>query len=106
MGLDARCGSYLLIGGVRMKQRFAIVSLGVMVATFIIGIILIFSSVSIGQRKGFEAMQRNGGHMDTSRYHMIIEANTSSYRTGGLALALVGGFGTLLSGYAVYQKLD
>lgn len=88
-----------------MKKKMAKISLGVMVTTFVIGIILIFSSASIGQNMGHNAIQRRGGSMDTSQYERIIDTNTSNFRTVGLVLSLVGGFGLLLSGYALYNEL-
>lgn len=60
---------------------------------------------SIGQKMGSDAINARGGSMDTSSYERIIDTNTSNYRTVGLVLSLVGGFGTLLSGYALYKEL-
>jgi len=76
-----------------------------MVIAFIIGIMLIFSSVTIGQSIGDNAIRRNGGSMDTSRYERIIDANTLNFRTVGLVVSLVGGIGMLLSGYALYKEI-
>ena len=43
--------------------------------------------------------------MDTSQYERIIDTNTSNFRTVGLILSLAGGFGFLLSGFALYNEL-
>jgi hypothetical protein len=88
-----------------MKKRIAKQSLVVMVVMLLIGLILILSSASIGNRIGSNAIQRNGGSMDTSQYERIIDTNTSNFRTVGLILSLVGGFGMLLSGFALYNEL-
>jgi uncharacterized membrane protein YjjP (DUF1212 family) len=88
-----------------MKKRMAGTSLLVMVIIFVIGLILIFLSSSIGERIGFNAIQNNGGSIDTSTYERIINSNTSNFRTVGLVVSLVGGFGLLLSGYALYKEL-
>lgn len=88
-----------------MKKKMAQTSLCVMVAAFIIGLILIFSSASVGQSMGRTAMHENGGSIDTRVYERIINSNTSNFQTAGLVLSLVGGFGVLLSGYALYKEL-
>ncbi len=89
-----------------MKKKFAINSLISMAIVLILGFILIFSSGSIGQNKGDRAVVSNGGGMDTSQYLRIVETTTSNFRTTGLILSLIGGFGFLISGYALYKELD
>lgn len=76
-----------------------------MVVMLIVGLILILSSTSIGNRMGSNAMRRNGGAMDTGQYERIVDTNTSNFRTVGLISSLVGGFGMLLSGFALYNEL-
>ncbi|MDR7857844.1 hypothetical protein [Tissierella sp.] len=88
-----------------MKKIIAKRALCVMVAVFVIGLTLVLSSTSIGNRMGHNAMQRNGGVMDTSQYERVIDTNTSNFQTVGLVLSLVGGFGLLLSGFALYNEL-
>lgn len=73
---------------------------------FILGFVLIFSSSSIGENKGDRLIVSTGGSMDISQYERIIESTTSNFRTTGLILSLVGGFGFLISGYAIYKELD
>ena len=43
--------------------------------------------------------------MEISEYERVITINTDNFRIGGLALSLVGGFGSLLSGYAKKRSL-
>ena len=88
-----------------MKEKIAKNSLIVTGIAFVVGIILIFLSASIGQRLGYNAIQSNGGSMETSAYERIIAANTDNFRMGGLVISLVGGFGALLSGYALYTEM-
>lgn len=88
-----------------MKKKAAIASICVMVLVFVIGIILILSSVDIGQGYGNDAMRRNGGSMDTSSYERIIESNITNYRLVGLLLSSLGGMGILLSSYFLYKEL-
>lgn len=77
----------------------------IMVVMLFIGLILIMYSTKIGKKIGYNAIQKNGGSMDASSYEMIIETSTSNFHTGGLVLSLVGGLGSLLSGYALYNQL-
>lgn len=89
-----------------MKKKFAKNSLISMMIVLTLGFILIFSSSSIGQNKGDKAVVSNGGSMDTTKYERIIESTTSNFRTTGLILSLIGGFGVLISGYALYKELE
>lgn len=89
-----------------MKKKIATNSLIVTGIVFVIGLILIFSSSDIGQSKGTKAITENGGVMNTNEYDRIIEDSTTSYRTGGLVISLVGGFGVLISGYSLYSEID
>lgn len=89
-----------------MKKKFAKNSLISMVIILILGFILILSSGSIGENKGNRAVVSNGGSMDTSKYLRIIETTTSNFRTTGLILSSIGGFGLLISGYVLYKELD
>lgn len=89
-----------------MKSKIAKNSLVVMGVAFIVGLILIFSSASIGESFAQNAIQANGGEMDTSEYERIITSNTENLRMVGLVISLVGGLGSLLSGYALYNEID
>ena len=88
-----------------MKKKIAIASLAIMCVMFIVGLVLIFSAPTIGQNAGSAAMRNNGGSMDTSKYERIVDETTASYRIGGLVISLVGGFGLLASGYALYKEI-
>ena len=88
-----------------MKKEMAKRSLYIMAIVFMIGIITIFSSPAIGEIFGSKAMQRNGGSMDTRQYERVIDSNTFNFQTIGTVLSLVGGFGILLSGFAIYKEL-
>ena len=88
-----------------MKKKFALISLVVMVCLFLGGLVMLFSSTSAGLNEGHNAMQANGGSMDTQRYYSIINSTTENYRTAGMVISLVGGFGLLISGYGVYKEI-
>lgn len=90
---------------IRMKKKFIICALIIMVIVLIIGVTLILNSVGVGENAGNEAIQRHGGSMDTAAYERIIADTTTNFRTIGAILSLIGGFGVLLSGYGVYKEL-
>lgn len=88
-----------------MKKVMAKRTLYIMGVMLIVGLILILFSTEIGNKMGYNAIQRSGGSMDTSQYERIIDTNTSNFKTVGLILSLVGGLGFLLSGFALYNEL-
>ena len=89
----------------KLKKKAATISLLLMIALFIIGLDLLFTSTSIGQNAGSQAIRNNGGSMDTASYEYIINSTATNYRTGGMVISLVGGFGMLLSGFFIYKEL-
>ena len=88
-----------------MKIKIAKNSIFIMSIILIIGFIIIFSSYSIGEKIGDNAIQKNGGMMDTGEYERIIETSASNIRTVGMIVSLISGFGLLLSGFAFYNEL-
>ena len=87
-----------------MKRNAVIRSFILMCVLFAIGIILIFSAPAAGQNAGSTAIRNHGGSMDTNQYLRIIESTSDSYRTGGMVISLVGGFGLLASGYILLKE--
>lgn len=89
-----------------MKNKFLIGSLKCMVISFIIGMILIFLSTSIGLKMGYDAIQASGGGMETSQYEIIVKSNIDNFRTGGFVFSFIGGLGILMSGYTLYKNIE
>lgn len=87
-----------------MKKNYVLNALIVMSMLFIGGLVLLFSSTKIGQEAGHTAIQANGGSMDGQQYNYVINSTSENYRTGGMVIALVGGFGVLISGYELYKE--
>ena len=87
-----------------MKNKLAIIAFVVMCLMFAAGLVLIFSSAEMGQNAANAAIRRHGGSMDTNQFLLIFEGAISSYRTGGLVLSLIGGFGLLGSGYTLIKR--
>ena len=88
-----------------MKNNVEKMALILLVSLTVIGFVLIFTSGQIGEMFGNIAMKQNGGLMDTIAYERVYATATTNVRTAGSILALVGGFGLLLSGYTYYQRL-
>jgi hypothetical protein len=89
-----------------MKKDFAFWTLISMAVLFMIGIILIFASVSAGMDAGSAAMQRNGGIMDSGAYERIINSTIFNFRAVGIILSVLSGIGALVSGYLAYQEIE
>ncbi|MDF2521414.1 MAG: hypothetical protein K0R84_2042 [Clostridia bacterium] len=88
-----------------MKKNFALTSLIVMLILFLVGLIILFSSTSIGENAGGKAIRAHGGSMDTNSYNYIMNSTTENFRTGGMVIAFVGGLGVLISGYGFYKEI-
>lgn len=88
-----------------MKKKYVLTSLIIMVGLFIGGLVILFSSTDMGQNEGHRVIQANGGFMDTQQYNNVINSATENYRTAGMVISLVGGLGSLLSGYGVYKEI-
>lgn len=86
------------------KLKMAKTSLIVMTTVFIIGIVLIFSSASIGKSIGTTTYTGRNSSVSTVDSDMV-NATTINYRVVGTLVSLVGGVGVLLSGYAIYKEL-
>lgn len=66
---------------------------------------MIFSSVSLGRDSALDLLTKSGG-MNTEEYPIIIRSNIESFRSCGIVISLLGGLGTLLSGYVLYNKIE
>lgn len=87
------------------KVKMAKISLIVMTSTLIIGIILILSSVSIGKNIGTTTTYSGPNSSISTIDTDIVKATTTNYRVVGTLISLIGGIGTLLSGYGIYKEL-
>ena len=85
------------------KQMFAGL-LVVLVLLFVLGLILILASTSIGQKTAQIEIQRNGGSMDTMMYQYFLNGAAASYRVTGAILSLISGVGVLLAGMLNYLQ--
>ncbi len=88
-----------------MKSNFEKTILVLIISVTMIGFLLIFTSGMIGEALGGYAMEQNDGAMATIDYERVYSTATTNFRTAGSILALIGGFGLVLSGYTYYQRL-
>ena len=88
-----------------MKKKYVVTLLIIMSLLFLGGLIMLFSSTAIGQNAGHREVQARGGSMDGEQYNNVINSTTENFRTAGMVISLVGGFGVLLSGCGVYKEI-
>lgn len=88
-----------------MKYKTEKIYLIIMGIVFVIGIILILSSVSIGRNIASDILTKEGG-MSTEEYKLIIRSYIESWRICGVVVSLLGGAGTLFSGYILYKSTN
>jgi hypothetical protein len=90
---------------IRVKKKIAQCSLVLMCIGFIVGLLLIFTAPSRGIDEGNRFVMRMGGFVDTNQFEQVIQGTIRSHQIGGFVLSFVGGFGVILSGYALYKEM-
>ena len=76
----------------------------VLVLLFVLGLVLVLTSASIGLSTANAELTKNGGLMDTAMYQYIMTNTAESYRIVGAILALITGVGALMAGFAGYKQ--
>jgi len=64
-------------------------------AVFVIGFIILMSSINLGDHEMSNIMKAHGGNMDTNKYLIYLEQSIIKYRALGSILSLLGGIGIL-----------
>jgi len=64
-------------------------------ALFVVGLFVMFSSVSWGRGAANAYLQSQGGGMDTAQFMIVLQESISACRWIGGVLALAGGFGVV-----------
>ncbi|EQF23471.1 hypothetical protein QEW_3488 [Clostridioides difficile CD160] len=62
---------------------------------FVIGMIVLFCCIGLGQISADYLINQNGVIVDASKYDIYLEQSISQYRNIGSILALLGGIGIL-----------
>ena len=76
----------------------------VLILLFMLGLVLVLTSATIGLSTANAEMAKNGGVMDTAMYQYIMSNTAESYRIVGAILSLITGVGALLAGLVGYNK--
>lgn len=79
------------------KQLYMKVLLVISLTVSIAGLVIITNSVGWGSDAAGASVTEHGGGLDTATYLVILQESTSSYRTMGALLLLIGGAGCLMS---------
>ena len=64
-------------------------------AFFIVGIVILVNSISLGENELYGIMKAHGGSMDTNAYLIYLEQSITKYRYIGSILSILGGLGVL-----------
>ena len=76
----------------------------VLVLLFVLGLVLVLTSATIGLTTANAELAKNGGSMDTAMYQYIMSNTAESYRLVGAILAVITGVGALLAGWVGFQQ--
>lgn len=60
---------------------------------FVAGLVVLFSSVSLGSEAANAYLRSQGGGMDAGQFMIVFQESISTYRWIGIILSLVGGLG-------------
>jgi hypothetical protein len=66
-------------------------------AVFVIGIIILMSSINLADIEMSNIMKAHGGGMDTNKYIIYLEQSVIKYRIMGSILSILGGLGLLIN---------
>ncbi len=85
------------------KQTYAGMMV-VLVLLFVLGLVLVLTSATIGLSTASAELAKNGGSMDTAMYQYIMSNTAESYRIVGAILAIITGIGALMAGWAGFMQ--
>ncbi|MCV2271505.1 hypothetical protein OCS97_010575 [Clostridioides difficile] len=73
--------------------------LTICIFAFVIGVVVLFCCIGLGEFSAEHIIQQNVGIMDTDQYNIYLDQSISQYRNFGSILALLGGIGILFDKY-------
>lgn len=76
----------------------------VLILLFVLGLVLVLTSATIGLSTANAELAKNGGSMDTTMYQYVMSNTAESYRIVGAILAIITGVGALMAGYVGYKQ--
>ncbi len=89
----------MLNGVITMNTNSKSIEVVIGVILFVIGVILLMSSTSLGLVIAHNTIISNGGAMDTQMYYWILQSNALNFRILGTILAVVGVFLVIYTRY-------
>lgn len=76
----------------------------VLILLFVLGLVLVLTSATIGLTTANAELTKNGGSMDSAMYQYIMSNTAESYRIVGAILAIITGVGALMAGFIGYKQ--
>ena len=76
----------------------------VLILLFVLGLVLVLTSATIGLTTANAELTKNGGSMDSVMYQYIMSNTAESYRIVGAILAIITGVGALMAGFVGYKQ--
>ena len=70
---------------------------GILLASFVIGLVILFRSVNWGMDTANAYLQSHGGSMDTGQFVILLQEYIHTYQWIGGILAVIGGLGVVQS---------
>jgi hypothetical protein len=71
------------------RSSFMVISL----ILFTLGLILIFGSISWGNKAAYDFITSQGGGIDTTQYTILLQEYINTYKWIGSILSIIGGLG-------------
>lgn len=71
------------------RSSFLVISL----ILFVAGLVVLFSSVSLGNEAANAYLRSQGGGMDGGQFMIVFQESISTYRWIGMILSVIGGLG-------------
>ena len=76
----------------------------VLILLFVLGLVLVLTSATIGLSTANAEAAKSGGIMDSTMYQYVMSNTAESYRIVGAILAVITGIGALLAGLVGFKQ--
>ncbi|MEA4870723.1 hypothetical protein SDC9_198131 [bioreactor metagenome] len=76
----------------------------VLILLFVLGLVLVLTSATIGLSTANAEAAKSGGVLDSAMYQYVMSNTAESYRIVGAILSMITGVGALLAGLVGYRQ--
>lgn len=76
----------------------------VLILLFVLGLVIVLTSATIGLSTANAEAAKNGGILDSAMYQYVMSNTAESYRIVGAILAVITGIGALLAGLVGFKQ--